>query len=433
MRSVAVRPRASLLVRIAIPVLAALACTSCYYAHLAAGQTRLLVARRPLDAVLADPSTPEALREQLALVPQVRRFASELGLEVGDQYTSFVPWHGDRVVTTLVATRPGELEPAGFRFPIVGTLPYKGFFDPARAESEAERLRRAGLDVCVAAVAAYSTLGWLDDPVTGPMLAGGPDALVETLIHELVHATVFVEGEPEFNEGVASFIGQEGALRFFAGREGPAEPAQARPVAARDAALGPAGPARRVRARVADDRAVARTLLDFRTRVAALYAAEPAGEARRERRRALEAEARDALAALPLAVRDPAELAARTPLNDACLALRGTYARDAERHAQLLASLGGDLRAFVARLRAAASAENPRAAFFSPARPAPDAHARRTGEPLPHARGRSSRRSTHWRRDPADVPAVVRARAGPRAAVAHSRWIAPAAEEGGRA
>ena len=100
--------------------------TGCYLSHLADGQLRLIRASKPVEEVLADPETPPVLREKLGLVEEARRFASELGLEVDDQYTRYAAWQGDRVVTTVVATEPGSVEPQGFWFPIVGTVPYKG-------------------------------------------------------------------------------------------------------------------------------------------------------------------------------------------------------------------------------------------------------------------------------------------------------------------
>jgi predicted aminopeptidase len=183
----------------------------CYYAHLGSGQARLLLGREDIDTLLADPTTPSELRAPLQRVKAVRRFASELGLDVGDRYTSYVEWPGDRIVTTVVATAPGEIEPTPFGFPIVGEVPYKGFFDPSWAEAEAAKLGADGYDVCLVPVSAYSTLGWFDDPVTTPLLQGDPGELVETLLHELVHATVFTPSEARFNEGVATFVGQEAA------------------------------------------------------------------------------------------------------------------------------------------------------------------------------------------------------------------------------
>jgi predicted aminopeptidase len=247
-----------------------------------------------------------------------------------------------------VATRPSTLEPAGFWFPIVGRVPYKGFFDVARAAREADRLRADGLDVCVVPVPAYSTLGWFADPVTGPMLRGGAGALVETVLHELVHATVFVADDADFNEGVATFVGQEGAVRFF-------EEAVGTEAAARE------------RERIEDERVLARALGVLRARVAALYAEQPGPDladcVRAARRAALSEETRSALASLPLRTVDAAQVAEHAHLNDACLALAGTYERDLDAYAARLAALGGDLRAFVADVRRAARREDPRSAL----------------------------------------------------------------------
>jgi predicted aminopeptidase len=322
----------------------------CYLGHVAAGQWRLLSGRRPIDAVVADPATPPELRARLALAAEARALARELGLEVGGQYTSYVAWAGDRVVTTVVATRPGEVDPQGFWFPIVGTVPYKGFFDPERAHAEARALREDGSDVCEVAVPAYSTLGWLDDPVTQPMLRGDSGRIVETIVHELVHANAFSAAAPDWNEGVATFIGQEAAVRWQARAAGPEAAA-------------------RERIRVGDDRRVAAKLLALRAEVAALYAREPAGPRREAGRAAAESRARDALAALPLATRDAPALAQLLRLNDACLALVGTYSADLPRYEAWLVSQRGDLTAFVARVRAAAEASDPRAALLAPDAP----------------------------------------------------------------
>src|SRR5262245_28704296 len=317
----------------------------CYLGHLAVGQARLMGAGRPIDDVIADPATPAELRERLAWIHEVRAFASELGLEVNDQYTSYVEWPGDRVVTTVVATPAGSLEPHRFWFPIVGHVPYKGYFDPALAHEEAEALRAEGFDVCEVPVRAYSTLGWFDDPVTGPMLRGSSGALAETLRHELMHATVFVSSQADFNEGVASFVGEEGSVRFFLERDGTEA-------------------AERERARIADARQLASTLLAFRREVETLYAIDPAPSDLGEQRAAAEARARAAVAALPLTTRDPARLAADVRLSDACLALTRTYAADVDAYAATLAGMGNSLPEFVTRVRAAAETKDPRAALL---------------------------------------------------------------------
>lgn len=322
-----------------------IALSGCYLGHLAVHQTRLLRARQPIDALLEDPATTPELRSRLALVVEARAFAARLGLEVGAQYTSYVEWPGDRLVTTLVATRPGTVEAVGFWFPITGRIPYKGYFDRERAAAEAERLRARGLDVCEAPVPAYSTLGWMDDPVTGPMLRRGEGFLAETILHELVHASVYVPDAPDWNEGIARFIGEEASVRLFA--------ETGRPAAAR-------------RARVEEQRRIDAELLRLRGAVAELYAANPPGPERDAARARLAAETRAALAALPLETLDAEALAAGMALNDACLALHGTYAVHLERFRELLAALDGELPGFVARIRAAASADDPLAALAAP-------------------------------------------------------------------
>jgi len=328
--------------------------SGCYYGHLAAGQTRLLWGRQPIVQLIEDPATPEPLRQRLDLVRQVRAYARTLGLDVGEQYTSYVPWPGDRLVTTVVATRPGEVEAAGFRFPLIGRVPYKGFFDQAAAEREAEDLRAQGLDVCVVPVAAYSTLGWLADPVTEPMLRSDDLDLVETLLHELVHATAYIPDDAEFNEGVANFIGREAAARYLA-EHGVAHDERAAEALARE-----------LRERTRDSRQLAEALQQVRAEVEALYSGEPAGPERDAQRRHIEQRGRTTLAQLSLAGYEAPELAERIPLGDACLALRGTYTDDLPRHEAVLADLDGDLTAFIRRLVRAAEREEPRAVFFAP-------------------------------------------------------------------
>ncbi len=337
----------------------------CDYAHLAAGQLKILWRRQPIERATRDPGLSPGERTLLGLVESVRAFAAERGLRVGDQYTSFVAWPGDRIVTTLVRTRPGSLDAVGWWYPFLGRLPYRGYFEADRAEREARRLREeSGYDVCVSPVTAYSTLGWLDDPVTSPMLGRGAANLVETLLHELVHATVFIDGDADFNEGVALFIGQEAAIRFFA-REAPGDeedPATALPSG------------ERVRAWVHDRRQVESVVLAFRDRLPGL-AGRPDAASQRE---AAERVVRGELASLPLSVLDPAAVAAEARLGDACLALRGTYARDLPRHAALLDSLGGDLDALIRHLVDWSKRGEPTERFFAgpgriaPVRPDPD-------------------------------------------------------------
>jgi predicted aminopeptidase len=317
----------------------------CYYGHLAVGQTRIMLARKSVEAILADSETEPQLRTQLVAAQGARAYAAELGLDVGGQYTGYVAWPQDRILTSVVACEPGQIEARPFRFPLIGAVPYKGFFDQERAEQEAKGLRAEGLDVCLHAIPAYSTLGFFDDPITDPMLRSGEGRLVETILHELVHATVFLKSQPDFNEGIANFIGEEASIRYYAEHADPSS-------------------AERRRAEVDDDRLLAGALLEVRARIGALYS-EALPEAERLRaRKALERETRASMAALPLTTRDATLLAPRLRLNDACLALQSTYEADFPRYRSTLRALDDSLPRFIARLAEAKDADDPREAFF---------------------------------------------------------------------
>jgi predicted aminopeptidase len=301
-----------------------------------------------VESVLTDPETSAELGARLEHVQQVVEFAADLGLSVDGQYTSYVEWPGNRVVTTLVATLPRSISASEFWFPLIGNAPYKGFFDPERAAREAERLAGQGYDTCLLPVLAYSTLGWFDDPLTGPMVRQSEARLTETVLHELVHATVFVASQPDFNEGLATFIGQEAAVRF-AGTERSRED---------DPGL--------ERTRITEDRQIAAVLERFRARVSELYERIPAASDPdpTPERALLEVATRAELGALPLTTRDASRLAEGIRLNDACQALAATYQADLGRWAAALDAYGGDLPALVERVRQAADEEDPRATLL---------------------------------------------------------------------
>jgi hypothetical protein len=177
--------------------------------------------------------------------------------------------------------------------------------------------------------------------VTGPMLRRGAASLVETLLHELVHATAFVSENVDFNESVAQFIGQEAAIRFFS------EDSRSRAEVIAGASLDLVWPdPKYLRDSIEDRREIARTTGAFRDHLVEL--ADRANPS--EERAAAERKARAELAALPLRVIDANEVAAKARLSNACLALRGAYMRDLPRHAEVLVALDGDLEAMVRRL-----------------------------------------------------------------------------------
>ncbi len=195
-----------------------------YLAHVSRGQLEILWNRQPITEVLADPALDPKIRAKLELVGEARRLATEIGLTPGHSYQTYVALDRSFASIALSAAPKDRLEPHLWSFPIVGRLPYQGFFDRARAEEARAALAAEGFDTYLREVDAYSTLGWFDDPVLSPMLNRSDVSLVDTIIHESTHATVFEKGNTDFNEALATFVGGEGAAVFVARTKGADSP-----------------------------------------------------------------------------------------------------------------------------------------------------------------------------------------------------------------
>jgi predicted aminopeptidase len=160
-----------------------------------------------------------AERGRLQLVLEARRYAVEvLRLTAGESFTQYSRLRRDTLVLVLSAARRDTLAPHTWWFPVVGRFPYKGFFDFGQAQRTAERLQREGYDTYLRPASAFSTLGWFNDPLLSTTLRLDSLDLVDTIIHELTHNTVFVRNQVAFNESFASFVGAHGAQGFFRAR-----------------------------------------------------------------------------------------------------------------------------------------------------------------------------------------------------------------------
>ena len=167
----------------------------------------------PIETLLSD-DDPET-RQFVERVLDIRRFATEeLGLKESSNYTRYVALDRDYLAAVVSGSAKDSFTRHYWWFPVVGRLPYKGFFNSDHARREAERLRRRDLDVLVRQVDAFSTLGWFSDPLFSYMRNYPVYRLADLIIHETVHATVYLRGHSQFNEELAEFIGSE-AARFY--------------------------------------------------------------------------------------------------------------------------------------------------------------------------------------------------------------------------
>jgi predicted aminopeptidase len=183
--------------------------TARYVAQAARGQLGILQEARPLEEVVGDRDAPPRVRSLLLAVPAVKAFGEAHGLRPTQSYGRYADVRRPAAVWVVQACAPLAFESKHWRLPIVGTIPYLGFFDPRAARRYADALAAEGLDVNVRAAAAYSTLGWFPDPVLSTMIVEGDDALGElanVVLHESVHATIYVNDQSPFNESLASFV-----------------------------------------------------------------------------------------------------------------------------------------------------------------------------------------------------------------------------------
>jgi predicted aminopeptidase len=181
-----------------------------------AGQMQIILNAKPVEEFLADPTFPDSLKRKLALIANVRQYAIDsLGLKDTKNYKTLYDQKGQEVMWVVMASEPFRLKAKEWTFPVIGAVPYKGFFDWKKAVRLKDELEKEGWDVNIRNPGGWSTLGWFTDPILSKMLERSEGDLANLIIHEMSHATIFVKDSIDFNENLATFIGDRGAEKFL--------------------------------------------------------------------------------------------------------------------------------------------------------------------------------------------------------------------------
>jgi predicted aminopeptidase len=196
-----------------------------YGVRQARGQMNIIWNAKPVEEFLADPAFPDSLKARLHLIDDVRRFAIDsLGLTDTENYKTMYDQKGKEIMWVVMASKRYKLEPKEWKFPVLGAVPYKGFFSEKLARDLQTELEKDGWDVIVRNPGGWSTLGWFTDPILSKMLNRSEGDLANLIIHEMSHATIFVKDSVDFNENLATFIGDRGAEQFLIYRYGSNSP-----------------------------------------------------------------------------------------------------------------------------------------------------------------------------------------------------------------
>jgi predicted aminopeptidase len=321
--------------------------TACYLSRGAWEEAKILRRREPIPDVIRSAGTPSAIREKLKVVLAAREYAKDsLKLKTKDSFTTYSRLDHDTLVLVVSAAYRDTLKPYTWWFPIVGTVPYKGYFDFGAAQRDAKKLLDEGFDVYVRPSDAFSTLGFFNDPLLNTTLRADSLTLANTVIHEVTHNTFYAAGQAPFNESFAMFVGARGAAGFFRSRR----QEQA---------------AQRVEAEWEDDKLLARFWSSVIRSLDSAYAAHPESKAARiAARDSVYAHTRARLVnevAPQFKTINPV-YAQRVTLNNAALLARRVYATDLDVFDRVYAKEGRDLKRTIGRVIALAKS-NPKQPF----------------------------------------------------------------------
>ncbi len=304
---------------------------ACYYTQAARGHMDVMKKRRPVDEVIQDAESSDALKERLVLVKEAREFSiNELHLPDNDSYRTYADLERDFVVWNVFAAPEFSLQPKTWCYPVAGCVSYRGYFSKEDAERQAEKLKLDEFDVIVSGVSAYSTLGRFSDPVLNTMMRWSDLDLVAVLFHELAHQQLYVKNNSEFNESFATAVEEIGIERWLTSR-------------------GESNRLQEYRSSREFKQQLMQHVQAARADLTKLYESQADEVQKRERKRAILVELREAAGREVDRTGRSSPGWLRTPLNNATLIPLSLYQGRLAEFRELLVQCEGDLRCFYER------------------------------------------------------------------------------------
>jgi len=200
---------------VTVTALVLAACNPLYLARAGYEEARILLAREPIESVISRQSVDDENRRKLQLVRMSRDFAIQMGMTPGNSFTTFSQVRKNPLVWVLVGSQPDSFSLYTWWYPIVGSVPYKGYFNERSARRAAASLEQKGYETRIRGSSAFSTLGWFNDPILSTTLLSEDVRVINTVLHELVHNTIWIRGHVDFNESLANFVGYRATIDFL--------------------------------------------------------------------------------------------------------------------------------------------------------------------------------------------------------------------------
>lgn len=310
---------------------------SCYILQQGSSLIGYQIQAEKNSKLTASKDTSPEVKAFLKEVEQITAFAQEeLGLEASKNYTKYVEIDRKYLAAVVSAAEELDLKQHTWSFPIVGEVPYKGFFQAEKAHREAEKLEERGLDTWISAVDAFSTLGFFKDPLYSYMIDYSPYRLANLLIHEQTHSSIWVKDHSTFNEELASFIGDEGAKLFILRRFGSTS----------DEYQG-------IFAMEADRNQFRSDMAKLRSRLEDIYSSEKSDEIKRREKAAAFSEFKSDFAdAYASAYQtDAYKAVSELPINNAYVTINAVYFSQDDIYQRFLDFCDGDIRKMISLLK----------------------------------------------------------------------------------